>query len=223
MENYETKISLKTLISVLKRNIKAIVGFSASFTLISAVFFLYLSPHKYKATSQVYNKTLITTTTLNTLRDAFYSDTILDDTIEYLSDYSIGKSISKAEIVNGLSIPNSNTSSYLTITYTSSERNTTTLVLKTLLDKVVDYLKVETKRSEFVGLEVSKYPETAIDISNSKQKVILTACIIFVLSYLISFYIDLQYDLVYDIDDIKSLNTNVIELNYSERKKEKHE
>lgn len=223
MKNYETKISLKTLINVLKRNIMAIAGFTISFTLVSAVFFLYLSPHKYKATSQVSNRSIITTTTLNTLRDAFYSDVILDDTVLFLTEndinYKNGKAVSKADIIEGLSIPNTNTSSYLTITYVNLDKQVTTAVLRTVLDKVVNYLKVESKRSEFTGLEVSKYPETAVDISNSKQKVVLTACIVFVLAYLISFYVDIQYDLIYDIDDIKDLNINVLELKYTERKK----
>lgn len=173
------------------------------------------------------NKSNIITTVLSTLTDAFKSDIVLDTVIVKLNEDNIkhnnGKAITKNEILSGISLPASNNSSFVTVYFTNYDRNTIQTILNTTFDCVIDYLRNQVKKSEFADLNVSKKASIPVDISNTKQKIIVFTIIAFTVAYLLSFFIDIKYDLVYDMSDIMDLNTNVLDLNYMERKKKKNE
>lgn len=226
-KHYEKTITLSFLIKCLKRNILAILSFTLVFFCCTYTSLNFLTPKKYQVNGQLTNRNNITTTVLNTLTDTFKNETVLEKVVVSLTDngimHSNNTNITKSEILSGLSIPTSNNSFYITITYTNTDKTIIKDVLTETFNFVIDYLKNEAKRVEFSDLKVSKEVSDAVDISKTKQNVIVFTSCAFLLAYFISLCVDYKYDLVYDIDDVKDLNTNVLELNYTERKKEKYE
>lgn len=227
IKEYDKTITFFTLFKVLKHNLVSILCFTITFLLCSTIALTSFVPRKYRTTGQLTNKSNIITTVLSTLTDTFKSDIVLDNVIVKLNEENIkhnnGKAITKDEISSGISLPASNTSSFVTISFTNYDKSTIQTILNVTFDCVINYLKNEAKRSEFSELNISKEASTPVDISNTKQKIIVFTIIAFAVAYLLSFFVDIKYDLVYDANDVRDLNTNVLELNYIERKKGKNE
>lgn len=227
-KNYEQVIGIKTFFSVLKRNIISIIGF-AIISLCGSVFaFKVVIPNSFRTSAQFYNGYLITADVLTTLRETIVSDTVLSNSVNKLQENNVshgdGTLITKKEIADNLLIPTANNTNYLTVSYEYKEKQIICDILNTVLDETVTYLRDDLKNGAFVKLNVYKYSTDVADVTNAKQNTIALTLAGFVLAYAVSFVIDIKYDLVFDITDAQEISTNVMEMNYSERKeKQKNE
>lgn len=227
-KNYEQTISIKTLFSVLKRNIISIIGF-AIISLCGSVFaFKVVIPSKYQTSAQFYNSYTITTNVLKTLSDAIISDDVLNSATKKLQEknivYDNGKVVTKKDILNGISIPSSNKTYYLSVSYTCNNKKIICDILNTVMDETVTYLRDDLKNGTFTKLSVYEYSIEVKNVTNSKKKIAIFTLAGFILAYTASFVIDVKYDLVFDVTDAQEISPNVMEINYSERKeKQKNE
>jgi len=210
------------MIKSLKRNILSILCFSLIFLGCGTFYDLQIKGRTYKTSAQIFNKTAITTTNLNTFTISFKSDLVVNRTVEKLNEDKIyhknGSPFSFKDIYDNVVIPTSNNSTYITISLVGKEKNNLKDVLSTYLNVAIDYLKNETGKIEFSNMSVFNNPSDPIDVSHFKQNMIIYILVGFCISYLTSLFIDYKYDLVYDQNDIKNLSTNVLELNYTENK-----
>ena len=226
--NYEQVIGIKTFFNVLRRNIIAIIGFTI-ISLCGGVFaFKVVIPTKYQTSAQFYNSYTITTNVLKTLSDAIISDDVINSATKKLQEknivYDNGKVVTKKDILNGISIPSSNKTYYLPVSYTCNNKKIICDILNTIMDETVTYLRDDLKNGAFTKLSVYEYSTEAMDITNSKQKIALFTLVGFALAFATSFVIDVKYDFVFDIADVEEISPNVIEMNYLERKeKQKNE
>ena len=222
-QEYKKSVTVLWLFKTLKRNILAIISFTIIFFGCSYVALSSFVPKKYQTSAQLANKISISSTLLNTLNDAFKSDIVIERTINSLAENNIthsnGKNITKNDIISNYSLPSTNISSFVTVTFYGTDKTIMEKSLNTLLEKVIDYLQNDIKKSDYADLKIAKAATTPIDISKTKQKLAIFTLIAFVLAFTVSAIVDYRYDLVYDIDDVKDLNTNTMELNYTERKK----
>lgn len=226
-KQYYKRFEFVTFFKVLKRNLISILVFDFVFCLFGFVYLNFFTPTIYQTSSQLDNKRTITPALLNVISASLKSDDVLDEVILKLQSQDIYQgsyyTITKNEIKDNLILPQSTNSAYLVISYRGKHKEFLKDTLFTILDIGINYIQAQTNQTELNELKIFDEPTEPVDISNNKQKLIIFGLTGLVLSYGVSFIVDYKYDLVYDIGDIKDLDTNVLELNYTERKKEKHE
>ena len=222
---YDNRITLTKMFYELKKNFISILCFSITCFLMSSFALAKFTTNRYVTTGQVTNKFNITTTVFSTIRDVFKSDIVVNRTVNKLAENNVihanSDKITKNEVANGISFPNNNNSFCLTISFYGKDKTTICATLNTMIEVAIDYFKNDLKRGEFTNLVLSREASSVSDASNKKMKAISFTLCAAVVSYMISFMIDYKYDFIYCSNDIKDLNTNVFELNYDERKKNK--
>ena len=223
-DNYTKFITLNSLKQTFIKHIYFIVIFTL---LIFGIGIVGFSKSTYQSSAQLINGQVLTKTSVNTFKIAFKSNLIINRIEDNLSTNGIhhksGSKITANEITQGLEIISNNNSTYIYVNFTGTDKSILKDTLNASLNEIINYLTKEDNKAQFYGLKIFNEPSNPVDISNNKQKILIFGFLGLTLSYCISFVVDYKYDLVYDITDVIDLNTNVLELNYIERKKGKNE
>ncbi len=221
---YTKFITLKSLKQVFIKHFYFIIVFTLLVLGIGTIGFTKIT---YKSSAQLINGQVLTNSSVNTFKIAFKSNLIINRIEENLSNNGIyhknGSKITADEITEGLEITSSNNSTYIYINFTGTDKSILKDTLNASLTEIINYFTKEDNKAQFYGLKIFNEPSEPVDISNNKQKILIFGFLGLTLSYCISFIVDYKYDLVYEINDVIDLNTNVLELNYTERKQEKNE
>lgn len=223
---YSKSMGVKGIIRSIRRNIVSIVLFIIVFFTSGFIALNAITPKKYQSTGQLSNGMTIASTILNTLSDGFKSDSFTEITLEKLNGENIihknGGFITKNELLDGITIPNVNNSLYINISFANSDNTIVKKTLNVMLESIIEYFKQE-NRNEFTKLQIAKSASDPQDISSFKSKLIILLFTSILISSFVPTIIDYKNDLVYEIDDIKELGINVLELNYDGKEKNKHE
>ena len=226
-KEYLKQFKLILFIKVMKHNIVSILTFTFAFITLGIIYLNAFVKTTYQSSGRLDNQKALYPTLVNTMRTAFLSDFVINQVETNLIEQSVlhgnGNAITKVELQNGLIVPTSSDSAYITISFRSQDKKIVKPTLEVIFDVAIEYIANQTNHSDFNKLKVFDEPSEPVDISNNKQKILIFGFLGLTLSYCISFIVDYKYDLVYEINDVIDLNTNVLELNYTERKQEKNE
>lgn len=222
-KDFERKPTITFLLSSIKKNILVVLCFLLFFTSFGFVYLNYVSNKAYQSVGQIQSSRSLTGTYLNTIISSIKDEETLN-TIEYELEndnitHTDGSKVSKNEILSGLLIPSTNSSSFLKITYTSFDKTTVQIVLQQIMETSIEKILAGPQASQYPNLTIASNASEPQDISNIEMKMFLFALFGFLVGSCAVFIVDLKMDLISEKEDISSLNTNVFELNFDTKEK----